>query len=434
MTASATKRRTYDPNVRKLVVEGRGDDIVRELDIPRSTVSGWKRRPLPPVVSLGTSDESTEELQARIRVLEKRVKVLTRIMVLLLTLVRIARLTLNNTRVPDPDDRARLLRAIDRSEGVLPRRTALRVIGLSQSRYGQWSRQEQLDCPLGDSSQCPRTQPGQLTAEEVGTMREMVTAPAYRHVPTSILAILAQRMGKVFASASTWCRYVRQRGWRRPRGRVHPNKPTHGIRATAPNGLWHVDTSVLRLLDGSRIYLRAVIDNFSRRILAWSLTSKLEPLGTAPLLVKAMEATTGSSDNSAAQSLMVDGGVENFNEAVDQLVAQGMLKRILAQTDVRESNSLIERFWLQAKHGWLFLHDLDSIATVRRLVEFYVTEHNTVLPHSAHAGRTPDEVYFHQNLEVPDQLAAARKKARAARLEANRQRECHECVHGRTAA
>ena len=176
--------------------------------------------------------------------------------------------------------------------------------------------------------------------------------------------------------------------------------------------MWHVDTSVLRLLDGTRVYLRAVIDNFSRRILAWSLTSKLEPLGTAPLLVKAMEATTGSSDNTAAQSLMVDGGVENFNEAVDQLVAQGMLKRILAQTDVRESNSLIERFWLQAKHGWRFLHDLDSIATVRRLVELYVTEYNTVLPHSAHAGRTPDEVYFQQNLEVPDQLAAARKKAR----------------------
>ena len=76
MTASATKRRTYDPNIRKLVVEGRGDDIVGELDIPRSTVSGWKRRPLPPVVSSGTSDQSTEELQARIRVLEKRVKVL----------------------------------------------------------------------------------------------------------------------------------------------------------------------------------------------------------------------------------------------------------------------------------------------------------------------------------------------------------------------
>jgi hypothetical protein len=82
---------------------------------------------------------------------------------------------------------------------------------------------------------------------------------------------------------------------------------------------------------------------------------------------------------------------------------------------------------LKAKHGWLFLHNLDSIATVRRLVEFYVTEYNTVLPYSAHAGRTPDEVYFERAVELPDQLAAATAKAREARLAANRRRECHDC-------
>jgi hypothetical protein len=35
------------------------------------------------------------------------------------------------------------------------------------------------------------------------------------------------------------------------------------------------------------------------------------------------------------------------------------------------------------KHQWLFLNTLDTIATVRRLVSFYVLEHNTRLPHSA---------------------------------------------------
>src|SRR2546426_11703696 len=33
--------------------------------------------------------------------------------------------------------------------------------------------------------------------------------------------------------------------------------------------MWHIDTTVIRLLDGTRAYLHAVIDNFSRRILAW---------------------------------------------------------------------------------------------------------------------------------------------------------------------
>ena len=64
--------------------------------------------------------------------LERPIEILTRIMVLLVTLVRIAKLTLNNTRVPDPEDRARLLRAIDRSEGVLSRRLLALATGLCE--------------------------------------------------------------------------------------------------------------------------------------------------------------------------------------------------------------------------------------------------------------------------------------------------------------
>ena len=112
-------------------------------------MSGWRRRRLPPVVSLVPRDETTEQLQARIRKLERRIEILTRIMVLLVTLVRIAKLTLNNTRVLDPGDRARLLRAIDRSEGVLSRRHALRIIGLSSSRHGQWKREAEQGCRGG---------------------------------------------------------------------------------------------------------------------------------------------------------------------------------------------------------------------------------------------------------------------------------------------
>jgi hypothetical protein len=37
---------------------------------------------------------------------------------------------------------------------------------------------------------------------------------------------------------------------------------------------------------------------------------------------------------------------------------------------------------------------LDSVATIRRLVAFYIHEHNHVLPHSAFRGQTPDEMYF----------------------------------------
>src|SRR6516162_8963111 len=75
----------------------------------------------------------------------------------------------------------------------------------------------------------------------------MVTAPQYRHVPTGTLAILAQRLGTVWASPSTWYRLVRQHGWRRPRLRVHPAKPKVGLRTTRADEMWHIDTTVIPL-------------------------------------------------------------------------------------------------------------------------------------------------------------------------------------------
>lgn len=60
-------------------------------------------------------------------------------------------------------------------------------------------------------------------------MKDMVESPEYRHVPTGRLAILAQRLGRVLAAPGTWNRLVRERGWGRPRARVHPAKPTNSF-------------------------------------------------------------------------------------------------------------------------------------------------------------------------------------------------------------
>ena len=70
---------------------------------------------------------------------------------------------------------------------------------------------------------------------------------------------------------------------------------------------------------------------------------------------------------------------------------------------------------------------LDNIATLRRLVDFYVEQHNSVLPHSAFRGQTPDEMYFQTGDDIPEQLAAARLKARQARMEENRRVNCEAC-------
>ncbi|MFH0901772.1 MAG: integrase core domain-containing protein, partial [Pseudomonadota bacterium] len=104
--------------------------------------------------------------------------------------------------------------------------------------------------------------------------------------------------------------------------------------------------------------------------------------------------------------------VENINGTVDEWLNTSALQRVLAQVEIEFSNSIIEAFWRSLRHGWLYLNSLDSFATPRKLVEFYIEQHNTVMPHSAFRGQTPDEVYCGSAADLPAKLAEQRAEAR----------------------
>ena len=118
----------------------------------------------------------------------------------------------------------------------------------------------------------------------------------------------------------------------------------------------------------------------------------------------------------------------NFNGDVDELIKSGLLRRVLAMTEIEFSNSLTEAFWRTMKHQWLFLNTLDSVAALRRHVAFYVVAHNAHVPHSAFRGQTPDEMYFGTGEQVPADLASAKSAALEARLHANRSLSCENCA------
>ena len=89
---------------------------------------------------------------------------------------------------------------------------------------------------------------------------------------------------------------------------------------------------------------------------------------------------------------------------------------------------MIEAFWRSLKHPWLCLNSLETIVRLRTLVEFYVDQHNTQMPHAAFSGQTPDEMYFGTAANLTAELAAAKTYARAARLAANRAMSCDQCL------
>ena len=422
-TTTSRTRCAYDHRLREQVVRTGTKCLPKHVAIPRSTVSTWRRRGSRLVVTIEPIEQDRQQLVDTIAKLGRRVRILAAVVRVLLALLRASGFTFAGERLPEGAAKAGILRAISSATPCLPLAVILRIAHLEPGRYHVWKRASTWACGLEDRSSCPRTSPSQLLPIEVANIKDMVLAPENRHMTLRTLAIYAQRIGSVFASPTTWAKLVRERGWLRPRLRVYPAKPNVGVRATAPNEIWHVDVSVLKLLDGTKAYIHAVIDNYSRKILAWMVATRLEPTGTCQLLFAASKHIV-----CAGQPLVyVDSGIENVNSAVDAALFSACLNRILAQVDVAYSNSMIEAFWRSLKHQWLYLNSLDSIERLRVLVEFFVQQHNTQMPHPAFSGQTPDEMYFGTAVDLPTQLAEARNTARAERLALNRAMTCNQC-------
>jgi hypothetical protein len=164
--------------------------------VPRSTARGWLRKAPTVVVSVDGTNLSTSELQQEIVELRRRVRKLTALLRLALALFRSSGFTLTHERLPDGPAKIRILRAVDRARAFVPLRALLRFLRLSPSRFHTWRRRQQA-CALDDQSSCPHISPHRLTPREVLTIKDIVTALEYRHVPTGTLAVLgaAPRQG-----------------------------------------------------------------------------------------------------------------------------------------------------------------------------------------------------------------------------------------------
>ena len=171
--------------------------------------------------------------------------------------------------------------------------------------------------------------------------------------------------------------------------------------------------------------LHAIIDNYSRRILSWTLESRLGSGATCRILRDAAKEIAGSIGRSL---VVTDAGSENVNRDVDDELSGTNLEHVLAQIDVTYSNSMIEAFWRSLKNSWLYMHGLESESGLRRLIAFYVQAHNEVMPHSAFNGQTPDEVYFGTGSAIAAELAIGRARARDLRMARNRGAQCRACV------
>lgn len=243
---------------------------------------------------------------------------------------------------------------------------------------------------LEDYSSCPKKIPNQITDKEISKIKEYVQSEEYSHIPIRSLVLLAKRKGDVFCSDGTWRRIIKKFNLKRVRKRLYPEKPKIGIRAVKPNQIWHLDITIIKLVDGTRAFIQAVIDNFSRYVLAWKVLPNISGLGTKNLLKRALKKIKVSK---MKPKVISDNGVENVNSDVDELINDNDIERAIAQIEIDYSNSIVEVLFRSLKNNYLYQKSLNCFEALDGYANFYFDQHNKVIPHSAFKGATPFEKF-----------------------------------------
>jgi putative transposase len=165
---------------------------------------------------------------------------------------------------------------------------------------------------------------------------------------------------------------------------------------TAPNQVWAMDLTYLPMRRGF-LYLVAVLDWATRRVLAWRPSNTL----TTDCCLDALESAIRA--HGCPGILNTDQGSQFTSMAFVALVQQHSIQLSMDGKGAWRDNLFVERLWKSVKYEEVYLHAYDSVPEAQRSLARYFTFYNSARPHSALDGRTPDMVYF----ALPPQREAA---------------------------
>ena len=170
-----------------------------------------------------------------------------------------------------------------------------------------------------------------------------------------------------------------------PQHKVYPYL-LRGMAVSQPNQVWSSDITYLRLARGF-VYLVAVIDWYSRKVLAWRVSNTLDSGFCVDCLEQALQ-TYG-----APEIFNTDQGCQFTSDAFT-----GVLKRhdIAISMDGRGralDNIFVERLWRSVKHEDVYLKGYATVPELLLGLTEYFVFYNTERTHQSLDYNTPDEVY-----------------------------------------
>ena len=169
------------------------------------------------------------------------------------------------------------------------------------------------------------------------------------------------------------------------------------LAVTRPNQVWAMDISYIPMARGF-VYLCAVVDWFSRKVLSWRLSITME----ADFCIEAVEealARYGKPD-----IFNTDQGSQFTSIDFTTLLKKAEIAISMDGKGSWRDNVFVERLWRSIKYEEVYLHAYKAVSEARSGIGRYLKFYNSRRPHSSLDGQTPDQAYF--NALTPMMVAA----------------------------
>jgi putative transposase len=177
-----------------------------------------------------------------------------------------------------------------------------------------------------------------------------------------------------------------------PGHKIHPYL-LKGLKIDRPNQVWATDISYIPMARGF-VYLCAIIDWFTRRVLSWAVSIAMETSFCVEALEEALE------KHGSPAVFNTDQGSQFTAEAFTSVLKQRNIAISMDGKGAWRDNVFVERLWRSVKYEEVYLKAYASVAEARSSLEKYLVFYNTRRPHQALDGMTPDQAYFTQ-LQLP---------------------------------
>jgi putative transposase len=159
-----------------------------------------------------------------------------------------------------------------------------------------------------------------------------------------------------------------------------------GMTINRANQVWALDTTSIRMARGF-VYLTAVVDWASRKVLASKIAITLEACHAVDVLQEAF------NRHGTPEIINTDQGSQYTAEVFVQAVKDRGCKLSMDGRGAWRDNVIVERLWKTLKYEEVYLHAYDTVTEARRSIIRYLAWYNRLRPHSSLEKRTPDEAY-----------------------------------------